>query len=51
MANIKQDELGVDLLFDGDGNTTKRIMEGLSYLRKNFNIVENRFIQISVKSK
>ena len=26
-------------------------MEGLSYLRKNFNIVENRFIQQSVKSK
>ena len=30
---------------------TKRIMEGLSYLRNNFNIVENRFIQQSVKSK
>ena len=51
MAKIKQDELWVDLLFDGDGNTTKRIMEGLSYLRKHFNIVENRFIQQSVKSK
>ena len=53
MANIKQDELWVDLLFNGDGNTTKRIMEGLSYLHKNMNIVivENRFMQQSVKSR
>ena len=53
MADIKQDELWVDLLFNGDGNTTKRIMEGLSYLHKNMNIVivENRFMQQSVKSR